>query len=142
MVKRIITSTSFLIFADDTKLFRSIDNPCDSIALQQDLETFVMWCNLVAFRVNIGNCNVINFYKKQYTQCNYFNSSGVLIRKDQDRDLGVIYDSKFTFIPHITAIVRKANNKLSCIMRNTKEFKTGKTYSQLYLSLVHICILL
>ena len=33
-------------------------------------------------------------------------------------------------------MVGKANNKLSCIMRNTKEFKKGVTYIKLYLSLV------
>ena len=39
-------------------------------------------------------------------------------RLDQTRDLGVILDSKLTFLPHIDATVAKANRMLGLIMRS------------------------
>ena len=68
-------------------------------------------------------------------------SGAVLARTEQVRDVGVIYDCKFTFISHINKVVSKANNKLSCMMRNTKDFKKPDSYINLYLSLVRTTLI-
>ena len=52
------------------------------------------------------------------------------------RDLGVIFDSKLTFIPHIDNIVMKASKMLGFLIRNAKQFKKPYTKIKIYNSYV------
>jgi hypothetical protein len=60
----------------------------------------------------------------------------VLERKDEMRDLGIIYDAKWNKNAHVTAICRKANQMRGFIQRNCVDFKDIRTIKVLYTSLV------
>jgi len=48
-IKGVIKNCEFLIFADDLKLFRKIENLSDCSALQDDLNNMVAWLNTIPY---------------------------------------------------------------------------------------------
>ncbi|CAH2108734.1 unnamed protein product [Euphydryas editha] len=54
----------------------------------------------------------------------------------QIRDLGVIMDSRLTFVPHIDYCLELANKSLGFIMRSSKGYKSPLTTLKLFYSLV------
>ena len=60
----------------------------------------------------------------------------VLPRADSIKDLGVIFDKKFSFTENFDAIYAKANRLLGFIFRATREFPDHRSFIHLYKSLV------
>lgn len=52
------------------------------------------------------------------------------------RDLGVLFDRKLTFVPHMEHIIAKASRMVGFIVRNAREFRKAKTKKILYGCLV------
>lgn len=113
-------------FADDTKISRSISNQNDAIKLQEDLNCVLQWSK--------DNNMVLNGDKFEFLKHNYkfdsllmelpesyFNScykanSALIECSDVVKDLGITFDSKFSFDEHIGNIVKQASNKSAWIL--------------------------
>lgn len=134
---KVFSHSNVLLYADDTKIYRVIRDDVDHNLLQEDLNSFEEYCKINHLTLNLDKCYVISFTKKK-NPCNYdyklFNRN--LTRVTQIRDLGVIMDSKLTFIPHIESVLQKSYKQLGFILRVTKPFRLPLTYKILYNSYV------
>jgi hypothetical protein len=132
-----IKNSKMLLYADDTKIFRFIKNIDDCTVLQSDLNHFQAFCTSNNLFLNPDKCFIISFSRKRtsinfkYTLCNK-----ELTRVNQIRDLGVIMDSKLTFVPHIDNILAKSFKQLGFILRVGKPFCRVSTYKILFNSYV------
>lgn len=113
------TNTKDLNFADDKKIIhnsiRSID---DTPILQMSIDKFVKWCIENDLELNVGKCYILSITRKlSPVIAEYFINGTAIQRVHNIKDLGVHYDSKFTFTGHQEFIVRKAQSMLSFIKR-------------------------
>ena len=126
-----------LIYADDMKLYMTIKDSNDDISFQEEVDIFIEWCSKSLLELNVKKCNNITFTRKR-TISNQTISLGnqVVSKCNTIRDLGVILDSKLTFVDHYNCIIHKASNMLSFIKRFSYNFHDPYTLKTLYISYV------
>ena len=61
----VITNSKILILADDCKIFKAINDPNDSLNLQNDLNSLCIWSKLNHLPFNADKCLVIHYSKKK-----------------------------------------------------------------------------
>lgn len=128
---------SKLAYADDLKLFASVDGEEDCVNLQVCLNTLHSWCNKNMLYLNIEKCNVVSFYRiKQPILYEYVVDGKTLNRVNEIKDLGMVFDSRFTFVPHIEHVSSAAVKTLGFIIRNSKYFLNEFTFKLLYFTFV------
>lgn len=126
-----------LLYADDLKVFSTIDSPSDSIILQSDLDYIQRWCVANRMHLNVEKCFVVSFgNKKLKLMFDYQLNGQVLQRKALARDLGVIFDEKLTFHAHYDNLISRCSKLLGFICRTTKDFKKPRSLLYLFYSLV------
>lgn len=129
-------STPFL-YADDLKLVKVINSMTDCKLLQNDLNNLSIWCKSNGMFLNTGKCSFIKFTRRIHVFPAVYTLEGtVLAEMDCVRDLGVIFDKKLTFKPHIESTINKASRMLGFVLRNGKIFRSAKVKILLYNSLV------
>ena len=122
------------IFADDTKIFRSIQSINDSNILQDDITKLIEWNEKWQLKFNIEKCKVMHYGKSNVnTSYQMFNTN--LEAVSNEKDLGVTFDDELKFSSHIRGIINKANSRLGIIKRNFSEL-TKEVFLPLYKSLV------
>lgn len=130
-------SSKFLLFADDVKIFRQINSDIDCRSLQDDLNVLQAWCIDNNMHVNVTKCNSIRFSKRRIqTHYQYVLDGNSLPVSDTVMDLGVCFDSKYTFNNHVDMIVCKALRALDFVTCVTKDFSGCRCMTVLYCSLV------
>lgn len=130
-------SCEYLLYADDLKIFRVVNNVNDCLYIQNDLGILDNWCTQNKLYLNIEKCFFLRFSLKiNKIDFMYTLGSKSLNIVNQAKDLGVIFDSKLSFGLHIKNIVNKAYRALGFICRITKQFTNEKCFVTLYVSLV------
>lgn len=126
-----------LSYADDIKLYCTINKPQDSEFLQHQLEIFAEWCNINRMSLNVSKCSVISFGRRRtLLQFNYGLAGVELQRVTTVKDLGVLLDTKLTFKDHVAYIVSKASAQLGFLFRFSKKFTDVYCLKALYCSIV------
>ena len=136
-VKLVLNRLNVLTYADDMKLYMEICNELDLRIFQNEVDVFYNWCEKSLLDINVKKCNIITYTRKHATDnfnCNLGNQ--VVERSNKVKDLGVILDSKLTFVDHLNITINKANNMLSFIKRFSFHFKDPYTIKTLYVSYV------
>jgi hypothetical protein len=129
--------SSPFMFADDLKLSKIINDESDIQMLQKDLDSLCSWCLQNGLKLNAKKCTHIKFTRRlTKIPSSYSLADAVLSETDVVRDLGVLFDTKLTFIPHIEQTIAKALRMVGFIIRNGREFRKVKTVNVLYGSLV------
>lgn len=132
----VIKYSNVLMFADDLKMFKIINDVEDGELLQEDLTNLVRWCKINMLKLNIQKCFQISFFKiKDPIEFRYRICNEYLSVTNSIKDLGVIFDSKLTFKPHIDNIISRALKQLGFIYRTSNHF-SAYTFKILYCSLV------
>ena len=88
------TTSTTLLFADDTKCFRIINDPTDSITLQQDIKSLVEWTTEWNLKFNPSITSQLSFKSRiptTYTST-YTMESLPITKVDNHCDLGIICD--------------------------------------------------
>ena len=110
-----------LMFADDSKVFRTINSDEDMAALQKDLEALEEWSRTWLLRFHPGKCKVISIgestgahvcghpYKLLETNLEHIG---------EEKDLGVYVDCDLKFESHVAEQVKKASAMLGLIRRS------------------------
>ena len=134
-----VKSTIYL-FADDTKIFRSINDQNDVKILQEDLNTLQDWSDTWLLKFHPDKCKRMTIGKQnEHTQVTYTLNIEKTIHNlenvDQEKDIGVIIDSNLEFDKHINAKINKANSMFS-IIRRSFQFLSQQNFIPLYKSLV------
>ena len=128
-------SSHCLLYADDLK-FYSVVYPGTN-CLQDDLNSFVTWCNKNFLKINIAKCKSISFHKCVQPIVQTYSIDHINIERVKSvNDLGVIFSSDLSFNLHIDNIVLKSSRLLGFIKRNTKHISDTKALICLYNCLV------
>ncbi|XP_068250159.1 uncharacterized protein [Palaemon carinicauda] len=123
-----------VLYADDTKVFRRIQDVEDCNRLQGDLDELRKWTEklLLLFHpekskyMKIGNTSVDDNEYIMY----------IIISKTRtERDIGVVIDDKLTFADHLAEKIEKAN-KIVGLIKRTFVFLEPATFKPLFTSLV------
>ncbi|KAL0822801.1 hypothetical protein ABMA28_004807 [Loxostege sticticalis] len=129
--------SNFLLYADDMKIYKQIQNTNDCQKLQDDLRRFEEYCNLNKLDLNISKCHSICFSRKCNVTHYLYTLRGTRLQNlTEVRDLGVIHDSKLTYELHVDSVVKRANRTLGFIMRSCSQFQSVKVAKVLYCSYV------
>lgn len=126
-----------LAYADDLKIYCTVNNESNCRELQDNLNLIVNWCNTNKIYLNVPKCVILTYTrKKQFITYNYMINDTTLARNTTIKDLGVIFDSNLTFIHHINSISSAAFRMLGFIMRSSKYFHNINLLKILYFAFV------
>ena len=157
----ISTDTRIALYADDTKIWRSIKNEEDMAQLQRDINILYLWSLNNKMKFHPDKCKVVTIkhrpsplamlpfgaynYQLAETLLSYADSEkdlGVHVNKSfnfnehREKDLGVHVNKSFNFNEHRENMLTKANQKFG-VLKRTCHFVTHSNRRRvLYLALV------
>ena len=127
------------LFADDLKIAVAVNSMEDSLRLQRAIDRLKIWCDTNDLHLNLNKCSVMSITNKQAANIitnNYYYGNHTFERVSEQRDLGVIVDSKLNFIGHINMIVNRARSTLGFIKRFCYDIDNLDSLKLLYNALV------
>ena len=123
------------IFADDTKIYNTPDN---NVTIQEDLYTLQEWSDRWNLYFNVQKCKVMHVGKKnpkhQY-KMKIGTETKEILTCEEEKDLGVTFNSSLSFDQHIYKVVNKANQIMGLIKRSF-DYLDKETFIKLYKALV------
>jgi hypothetical protein len=131
------STASCALFADDTKLYRSISSISDCESLLRDISSLNDWSQNSNMKFNALKCKVLTITRKKSpvtTQCHLGDTN--LQRVQQEKDLGIMITSNLSWDAHIFSVVNKANKMLGLLKRTCPLIEHSKIRQSLYHSFV------
>jgi len=104
------------LFADDLKIYRSVDSVSDALELQAGIDSVEGWSDENWLDLS-GPKTVVLRQGKSPVDFEYVVGGNPITPSREVRDLGILVDSKLTFEPHINKIVRGATIALHHLIR-------------------------
>ena len=96
--------TNTPLYADDTKLHRTIVSVKDCDILQQDLTNFNTWSYVSNMKFNASKCKVLTVTrKKSPVTLEYRLGNAYIKRVLEEKDLGVMMSSRLSWDSHVYA---------------------------------------
>nr|XP_047129337.1 uncharacterized protein LOC124809329 [Hydra vulgaris] len=128
-------------FADDTKIFRSIESTKTAQEIQNDIDALVLWSQKWGMKFNIDKCSVIplghNNKSHTYNMHNPKQNIRVNIKPTNcERDLGVHIDSNLLFSKQTIIQVNKATQIIGIIKRAFTFYPELSSFKKLFTALV------
>ena len=123
-----------LKFADDTKLYRVVDNHQDGQMLQNDLDSVCDWADEWKMSFNVEKCKVVH-YGKGSTNFTYRMHGQLLDEAISEKDLGVVFSNDLKVKQQCEEAYRRASQILGLIHR-TIQFRNPSVLITLYKSMV------
>jgi len=121
------------LFADDIKMYASINSLHDAHILQSVLDCINNWCNIWQLKINVQKSNVFHLgtHNSKY---NYSLNGSYITCSPVVTDLGFLVDEKLKFDGHVAQIVSKARSRCAIYLKNfvTREPLLMKTFFKLY----------
>ena len=110
------------MFADDTKMYRTIRCPNDQRILQADLDNLSTWSTKWLLKFHPDKCKIMHIgaetdFGGVYT-LNVDNTNHELGHVTEVQDIGVIVDAKLEFDKHIYTKINKASSIMAVIRRS------------------------
>lgn len=122
-----------LLYVDDLKIFHPIKSQDDADVLQSNLNLFGSWCSQNNLTLNLNKCYVVSYTRRETLIDYQYSIFGTdLVRNQTIMDLGVLFDSKLTFIPHIESVELNAAKSLGSVLRNSGNFTKVDTFIKLF----------
>ena len=91
-------NSTLALFADDSKLYRSLDLPNASTSLQHDLDSLQIWSVDMKMDFNTTKCKVMHFSKKKLkTETSYILTGQQLEQVKHISDLGITVSSDLSW---------------------------------------------
>lgn len=100
-----------LSYADDTKFYGVVNNLNDQEVLQDCVDKLYEWSIANHIKLNPTKTEYVSYTTKRKNpfQSRYYIQQERITQKYEVKDLGVIFDSKLTFGPHIQNLILKSN---------------------------------
>ena len=112
------SSVKVKLFADDVKLYTSVQTISENFKMQENLNKLSEWANTWQLKIANSKCNFINIGNSANCANFTYNINNSLIKNMPEiSDLGVIMDTKLKFSEHINKIVSKAHIRANLILR-------------------------
>lgn len=132
-----IIKVDSLLFADDIKLYSSIDSEVDCVNLQRSLDAVKSWCRQNDMMLNVNKCSCITFHRTRSPICfSYKLDDAPLPRSNIVRDLGIVLSDDLTPHEHVNSICARAARVLGFITRFSRDFHDPTVLRTLYCTLV------
>ena len=129
-----MVNCSIKMFADDTKLFRTVKSIDDFNILQNDLDTLSQWTNEWLLSFNVDKCKVMHIGKNnpklEYTMRTE-NENKILIETREEKDLGVWITNDLKPEKQVIAASQRAMTVLRSVKRAFVRFDI-ETFSIIY----------
>ena len=129
-----VVQSELVLFADDAKIYRTIQSDDDYLQLQQDLDNLFLWSCEWQLCFNVDKCKVLHIGSNQHYR-QYRLGGDFITVSDAEKDLGILIDNKLAFHKQCSTAVNKAN-KLLGIIRRSFEYINADTMLCLYKSLI------
>ena len=136
----IVVHSFIKLFADDAKRYADVDTARDATVFQDDLGSLDNWSEIGQKKFNYDKCSHVHLGKDQELSTYTMRQNGVPIKINQvteQNDLGFTIDSKLKFVPHIQAMVIKANKNLGIIKRTSSHLDKS-VFLNLYKTIVRL----
>lgn len=104
------------LFADDSKLYKVVNNDLDYNLFQSDLNNISDWLRKWQLSVNEDKCQHLHVGRANLNYTFFLNRVAIN-RADIVRDLGILFTSNLKWGQHISHIISQANRKLSLIFK-------------------------
>ena len=108
------------MFADDTKLFRTVNREVDSTVLQTDLIALQEWSNKWQLKFNADKCKILHIGGKNPNQKYYMTQCGKPVELHEtklEKDLGHHIEPELNFRKHYEKQLNKGNQILGLTRR-------------------------
>ena len=135
-------------FADDTIILKPIFNLNDCHLLQNDIDNLYEYLSLNNLVVNSNKCKFMRITNKS-TSPFIYNINGIELKQvNEQKYIGIVYDSKMSFNKHIDYIVEKTLKKFNILRYLSKNLNSYtminlyKTYLLPILEYSNMCLTL
>ena len=135
-------NSKIALYADDTKLWRTIKSDNDNAQLQKDIEYLHKWSLRNKMNFNLPKCKVVSIKSKPsplamlpFVAYHYYLAENLLEYADSEKDLGVYINKTLNFTEHCETIITKANQKYGLMKRTCHFVSDTKRRRVLYLTL-------
>lgn len=125
------------LFADDSLIYRVVENNSDRESLQQDLNKLGEWSDKWLLRFNVAKCVHLRIHpsRSAYLPNSYSLLGTGIAVSDKTKYLGITIADSLNFAEHINNISNKANKSLGLVRRNFSKC-TPSVREQLYKTLI------
>ena len=101
-----VVTSSIKMFADDTKIYREINNAEDTLALQSDLDCLENWTRSWQVKFNPQKCEAMRITHKQDKSKHPYHLSNTELKSvNSCKDLGVHVSRDLSWSNHVNATV-------------------------------------
>ena len=130
--------TQLALYADDTKIWRTIKTTDDSYILQRDIDYLNDWASRNKMNFHPNKCKVlpITHSASSISSFVYVLGNIPLEKVDTEKDLGVDVNSRLNWNSQCIRLCAKANQQLAIIRRNVYFVNNVQRKRALYISLV------
>ena len=140
--------TNIRLFADDTKIWRSMNSEEDCDILQKDINYLHHWCNsdlmkfhpdkykVVSVNTRNSSLKLANFWLLPLSRFNYTLGNNILTYKSNEQDLGVIVNNNISWSEQQDKVINKAFQMLGLTERTCHFVVSNHRKRTLYLTLV------
>ena len=135
--------TNLALYADDTKIWRGISTESDHVILQNDVNYLNEWATLNKMKFHPLKCKVISVHSKPsplanlpFVNFHYHLGENLLQYAENEKDLGVIINTKLNFNEQQESLLSKANQQFGLVKRTCNFVKDIKRRRVLYLTLI------
>ena len=118
----ISTDTHIALYADDTKIWRSIKNEQDIVQLQRDINILYFWSHNNKMKFHPDKCKVVTIKHRPsplamlpFVAYHYHLGENLISYADSEKDLGVHINKSFTFNEQCEILLTKANQKFGIL---------------------------
>ena len=133
-----VSTSTLLLFADDTKCVHPVSVPSDCLSLQYDIYQLSSWCDKWNLHFNEDKCVVMHLTTSRHVPIisDYHLNNTTLGTKVFHRDLRIIISEDLTWKEHHNHIILKAYKILGLLRRTFCNVYCVQAKKLLYLSLV------
>ena len=126
-------------FADDSKIYRQIQDEADQDIIREDLLEICDWSDLWLLRISISKCKTIQYgyvrYEIVYQLRDQNNEVFDIPSCEEEKDLGIIFEKSLKFNKHVLNVVNRCK-KLTGLIKRTFRFMDKRLFLQLYKTLI------
>jgi hypothetical protein len=112
----LLNDVTCVMFADDLKIFHTVDNKEQVCKLQNAINTINIWAKTWQLQLSPSKCIVLHLGKTN-PAASYFIENQAINEESECRDLGVMIDSDLKFTKHIKNIVKIAYFKINQLFK-------------------------